>query len=34
MWPLSRMDELLVTLLEIDQVVKSRPYAEVEEGGA
>jgi 2-dehydro-3-deoxyphosphooctonate aldolase (KDO 8-P synthase) len=34
MWPLSRMDELLSTLVEIDQVVKHRPYAELEGGGA
>jgi len=34
MWPLSRMDELLATLLEIDRVVKSKPYAETQGGGA
>ncbi len=28
MWPLSRMPELLETLLELDRVVKKRPYAE------
>jgi 2-dehydro-3-deoxyphosphooctonate aldolase (KDO 8-P synthase) len=28
MWPLARMDELLATLVELDQVVKARPYAE------
>lgn len=28
MWPLSRMDTLLETLVELDRVVKSRPYAE------
>ena len=28
MWPLGRMAELLRTLVEIDRVVKSRPYAE------
>jgi 2-dehydro-3-deoxyphosphooctonate aldolase (KDO 8-P synthase) len=28
MWPLSRMEELLGTLLEIDRVVKSAPFAE------
>jgi 2-dehydro-3-deoxyphosphooctonate aldolase (KDO 8-P synthase) len=27
-WPLHRLDELLSTLVEIDRVVKSRPYAE------
>jgi 2-dehydro-3-deoxyphosphooctonate aldolase (KDO 8-P synthase) len=27
-WPLRRLDELLRTLVEIDRVVKSRPYAE------
>jgi len=27
-WPLARAEELLTTLLEIDRVVKSRPYAE------
>ncbi len=28
MWPLSRMEELLSSLVEIDRIVKSRPYAE------
>ncbi|UJR86891.1 3-deoxy-8-phosphooctulonate synthase [Sandaracinus amylolyticus] len=28
MWPLGRMEELLGALVEIDRVVKSRPYAE------
>jgi 2-dehydro-3-deoxyphosphooctonate aldolase (KDO 8-P synthase) len=28
MWPLSRMEELLTTLVQIDAVVKSRPFAE------
>lgn len=28
MWPLARMEELLSVLVEIDRVVKSRPYAE------
>jgi len=28
MWPLSRMEELLTTLVELDRLVKSRPYAE------
>lgn len=28
MWPLARMDELLSMLVEIDRLVKSRPYAE------
>jgi 2-dehydro-3-deoxyphosphooctonate aldolase (KDO 8-P synthase) len=27
-WPLDRMEDLLVTLVEIDQVVKKRPLAE------
>jgi 2-dehydro-3-deoxyphosphooctonate aldolase (KDO 8-P synthase) len=28
MWPLARMQELLETLVELDRVVKSRPYCE------
>lgn len=28
MWPLDRMEELLSVLVEIDRIVKSRPYAE------
>jgi 2-dehydro-3-deoxyphosphooctonate aldolase (KDO 8-P synthase) len=28
MWPLGRMEELLTTLVQIDAVVKSRPFAE------
>ena len=28
MWPLARMEELLTTLVELDRLVKSRPYAE------
>jgi 2-dehydro-3-deoxyphosphooctonate aldolase (KDO 8-P synthase) len=28
MWPLSRMEELLTTLVQIDGVVKSCPFAE------
>jgi len=28
MWPLGRMQELLETLVELDRVVKARPYAE------
>jgi 2-dehydro-3-deoxyphosphooctonate aldolase (KDO 8-P synthase) len=28
MWPLGRMEELLSTLMEIDRVVKARPYPE------
>ena len=28
MWPLARMEELLSVLVELDRVVKSRPYAE------
>ncbi len=28
MWPLGRMEELLTMLVEIDRIVKSRPYAE------
>lgn len=28
MWPLGRLEELLQTLVELDRVVKSRPYAE------
>ena len=28
MWPLGRMEELLGVLVEIDRIVKSRPYAE------
>lgn len=28
MWPLDRMEELLSTLIDIDRLVKSRPYAE------
>ena len=28
MWPLGRMEELLGTLVELDRLVKSRPYAE------
>jgi len=27
-WPLGRMEELLTTLIELDRVTKSRPYAE------
>lgn len=30
-WPLGRMAELLQTLVELDRVVKSRPFAESEE---
>ncbi|HEY6722705.1 MAG TPA: 3-deoxy-8-phosphooctulonate synthase [Polyangiaceae bacterium] len=28
MWPLARMEELLTTLVELDRLVKSRPYPE------
>lgn len=28
MWPLNRMEELLKTLVDLDRLVKSRPYAE------
>jgi 2-dehydro-3-deoxyphosphooctonate aldolase (KDO 8-P synthase) len=28
MWPLARMDELLASLVELDRVAKSRPFAE------
>ncbi len=28
MWPLARMDELLAVLVELDRLVKSRPFAE------
>ena len=28
MWPLRHMEELLTTLVELDRLVKSRPYAE------
>jgi 2-dehydro-3-deoxyphosphooctonate aldolase (KDO 8-P synthase) len=28
MWPLGRMEELLEAMVEIDRVVKARPYAE------
>jgi 2-dehydro-3-deoxyphosphooctonate aldolase (KDO 8-P synthase) len=27
-WPLARMEALLITLKELDQAVKSRPYEE------
>lgn len=30
MWPTARLEELLTTLIEIDRVVKARPYAETE----
>jgi 2-dehydro-3-deoxyphosphooctonate aldolase (KDO 8-P synthase) len=28
MWPLGRLEELLTTLIELDRIVKSRPFAE------
>jgi 2-dehydro-3-deoxyphosphooctonate aldolase (KDO 8-P synthase) len=28
MWPLARMEELMTTLVELDRLVKSRPYSE------
>ncbi len=27
-WPLARMESLLTTLVELDRIVKSRPYEE------
>jgi 2-dehydro-3-deoxyphosphooctonate aldolase (KDO 8-P synthase) len=31
MWPLARMDELMATLVELDHLVKSRPFPEASE---